>query len=124
MAKFDLAFHNPLNRHTLLDLDPRKLYKELYERLLCRPLPDLSNQHVSTGHLLSGYDAGLYAYVWYVTTIAALLTSLLKQMPVRSFLAPIYFTHPSLGTPAHEPRGTDLDEFFYYLGAVETNCRC
>ena len=65
-AIFDMAVHNPASHEGLLQLDEVKLYREIVERLTFRPLPDLSNRHVSSGHLLAGYDAGYYSYVWYL----------------------------------------------------------
>ena len=63
-ALFDMAVHNPASHEALLQLDEVKLYRNIYERLKFRPLTDPSNMHVSSGHLLAGYDAGYYSYVW------------------------------------------------------------
>lgn len=63
-AIFDMAVHNPPSHEDLLELDEVKLYRDIFEKSKFRPLTDPSNMHVSSGHLLAGYDAGYYAYVW------------------------------------------------------------
>ena len=59
-----MAVHNPASHEALLELDEVELFKDICEKLMfCRPL-DPSYQHVNNGHLLAGYNAGYYSYVW------------------------------------------------------------
>ncbi|KAK0384475.1 hypothetical protein NLU13_8561 [Sarocladium strictum] len=60
---FDLAVHNPSSRDALLQLNEVELYKDIYHRLKFRKLPDPSYSHAQNGLLVSGYDAGYYAYI-------------------------------------------------------------
>lgn len=61
---FNLVVHGPASRESLLQLDEVELYKDLYEKFKFRRLPDPCYSHVGSGHLLSGYDAVHYSYVW------------------------------------------------------------
>jgi len=65
-AMFDLEIHNPRNHESALSCDKARIYRKIYEELKSRILPEESNIHVHHGHLLAGYDAGYYAYIWYV----------------------------------------------------------
>jgi len=65
-AIFDLEIHNPRNHEAALLCDEALTYRKIYEELKLRDLPEGSNIHVHHGHLLAGYDAGYYAYIWYV----------------------------------------------------------
>jgi metallopeptidase MepB len=59
---FDMAVHNPASRQALLELNEVEIFKDIFEKLnFWRPA---DNRHVSYGHLLAGYDAGYYSYVW------------------------------------------------------------
>lgn len=59
-----MAVHNPTSHEALLELDEVELFKDISEKLtFLRPL-DPSYRHVHYGHLLAGYDAGYYSYVW------------------------------------------------------------
>ena len=61
---FDMAVHNPATHDVLVNLDEAKLYTDLLEQVKLWRRPEPSYLHASFGHLLAGYDAGYYAYVW------------------------------------------------------------
>ncbi|KAL2275896.1 hypothetical protein FJTKL_01450 [Diaporthe vaccinii] len=68
ISRFDLAIHNPPNRESLATLDLTKLWARIWEHLTLTSCPDMHDrgyQYGQFGHLLSGYDAGYYSYLWY-----------------------------------------------------------
>lgn len=61
-----MAVHDPRSPQECLDLDPTALFNEAEERLRLMLVPDEKDRghpHAHFGHLLSGYDAGYYAYL-------------------------------------------------------------
>ncbi|OAQ57440.1 peptidase family M3 [Pochonia chlamydosporia 170] len=62
-AKFDIAVHNPSTGKALAELDEVKLYVDLYERFYFTRRPEPCYLHTTFSHLVSGYDAGYYAYI-------------------------------------------------------------
>lgn len=63
-----MAIHSPPNREALAALDLTKLWARIWEDLTFTSCPDLQDrgyQYAQFGHLLSGYDAGYYSYLWY-----------------------------------------------------------
>ncbi|KAK0620909.1 thimet oligopeptidase [Immersiella caudata] len=67
VALFDMAVHNPESHEHLLQLDTAKLYNDLLEETAGLVNPDPTSRghpHVHFGHLLHGYDAGYYSYLW------------------------------------------------------------
>jgi metallopeptidase MepB len=67
VALFDMAVHDPKSHEELVQLDTPKLYNDLVEELTGLVNPDPAGRghpHVHFGHLLHGYDAGYYSYLW------------------------------------------------------------
>ncbi|KAI1867328.1 uncharacterized protein JN550_007059 [Neoarthrinium moseri] len=63
---FDMTIHNPASHYELVQLDETELYNVLYEELTLRRNPEPSTwgpAHCHFGHLMSGYDAGYFAYL-------------------------------------------------------------
>lgn len=68
ISRFDLAIHNPPNRESLATLDLTRLWARIWEDLTLTSCPDMHDRGYQCGqfgHLLSGYDAGYYSYLWY-----------------------------------------------------------
>lgn len=68
---FDMIIHNPATREHLLQLDGTKLYNSIKEGFTLLRNPDPSTwgpAHCHFGHLMSGYDAGYFAYLRFVLT--------------------------------------------------------
>lgn len=66
-----MAVHNPPTREDLLQLDETVLYNNIKEELnlLRNPEPGTRGPaHCHFGHLMSGYDAGYFAYIRFVFT--------------------------------------------------------
>ena len=66
VAVFDMKIHNPQSYEEIDNLDITRLYNDLVEEFTYIRNPDTENRgypHVHFGHLLSGYDAGYYAYI-------------------------------------------------------------
>lgn len=63
-ATWDARIHDPASAEVLENLDEKKLYADLHEKYLGYKVPELTFQHVQFSHLVSGYDAGYYAYVY------------------------------------------------------------
>jgi metallopeptidase MepB len=62
-----MEIHNPESHEHLLQLDTAKLYNDLLEETTGLINPDPASRghpHVHFGHLLHGYDAGYYSYLW------------------------------------------------------------
>jgi thimet oligopeptidase len=56
---FDMTVHTSQK-----EIDPTETYKKLYKQLLkMDPLPD-THFPATFGHLMGGYDAGYYGYLW------------------------------------------------------------
>lgn len=67
VAVFDMRIHNPQSHEELDALDITRLYNDLVQEVtyIRNPNPgSRGHPHVHFGHLLSGYDAGYYAYLW------------------------------------------------------------
>jgi metallopeptidase MepB len=66
-SMFDLAVHHLQEGKFLEELDDTKL-DTMYDALQCKYLsvsrPDLGYMHTSFNHLMSGMEAGYYAYLW------------------------------------------------------------
>lgn len=63
----DLGVHNPSSDDALDSLDETKLYIDLKERFSFTRPPEPCYLHTTFSHLVSGYDAGYYAYIWSVS---------------------------------------------------------
>jgi thimet oligopeptidase len=57
-AKIDLAYH------TSREVDSTKIYREITEDVMMIPLSPDTRPQASFGHLMGGYDAGYYSYLW------------------------------------------------------------
>lgn len=71
VAQFDMAVHSSTSREELLRLDETKLYNDLADEAkmitdASQSEDDRGNPHLHFGHLVSGYDAGYYGYLWCV----------------------------------------------------------
>jgi len=60
-----MAIHNPPTRDVLLQMDEGEVYNDIYEKFSFHRLPSPNYKWVQHGHLLAGYDAWYYSYVWY-----------------------------------------------------------
>lgn len=66
-----MSVHNPATRQNLLQLDEMELYNTIKEELTLLKNPEPSTwgpAHCHFGHLMSGYDAGYFAYLRLVLT--------------------------------------------------------
>jgi len=75
-SAFDITVHNPATHQDAVQLDETKLYNSIKEEitLLINPDPQTwGPAHCHYGHLMSGYDAGYYAYIRCVN-LRALMT--------------------------------------------------
>lgn len=61
-----MGVHNPKTHEDLQKLDETKLYHELDEKYNFIPATIPSYGQATFSHLMSGYNAGYYSYVWYV----------------------------------------------------------
>lgn len=67
-----MAVHNPDSQSSLAGLDETELHNNKLEELTLRKNPDPSTwgpSHCHFGHLMSGYDAGYFAYLRFVSTL-------------------------------------------------------
>ncbi len=69
-----MAVHNPKTHQDLEDLDETQLFQDLEAQSTFTPAERSSLPQAAFSHLVSGYNSGYYAYVWYVTTPALILT--------------------------------------------------
>ncbi|TQW04337.1 peptidase family M3 [Cordyceps javanica] len=67
-ASFDMAVHDPKSHRDLEALDETRLYQDLEAQSTFTPADRLSYPQAAFSHLVSGYNSGYYAYVWYVTS--------------------------------------------------------
>lgn len=61
-----MAVHDPPSHEDCLSLNPTTLFNQAEEKLrilLVSDQNDRGHPHAHFGHLLSGYDAGYYAYL-------------------------------------------------------------
>ncbi len=60
-----LAFANiDMIYHTAENVDSTEVYKKAMKEIMLVPIQEGSNPHASFGHLMGGYDAGYYGYLW------------------------------------------------------------
>jgi metallopeptidase MepB len=67
VSLFDMHVHNPPSLEALLSLDAATLFQDLEEEMSHFREPDgvgTGNSHVQFNHLLHGYSAGYYSYLW------------------------------------------------------------
>ncbi len=50
--------------HTQVGIDSTEVYRRLSEEVMLIPIPDGTYPQASFGHLMGGYDAGYYGYLW------------------------------------------------------------
>lgn len=61
-----MAVHDPRSHEECVNLDPTALFYQAEEEVRLLPVldpKDRGHPHAHFGHLLSGYDAGYYAYL-------------------------------------------------------------
>lgn len=59
LSKIDMAFHSARGRP-----DTAHIYEKLYESVVNIDMPKGAHPAASIGHLMSGYPAGYYGYIW------------------------------------------------------------
>lgn len=50
--------------HTSSKVDSTKIYKDISKKIMMIAIPDNTVPQASFGHLMGGYDAGYYGYLW------------------------------------------------------------
>lgn len=79
-----MVIHNPPTRDALLQMDEGEVYNDIHEKFSFHRLPSPNYKWVQHGHLLAGYDAWYYSYVWYVLFLHVVL-SILSLTAVTSY---------------------------------------
>jgi len=57
-ATIDLTYHGPQ------PVDPLEVFRDIASNVMLIPLSSQSTPHAGFGHLMGGYDAGYYGYLW------------------------------------------------------------
>jgi thimet oligopeptidase len=124
LATYDMTLHS-----SGADVDPTALWMKMYGELT--PLPEVEGvlRAASFGHLMSGYDAGYYGYLWSKVYAQDLFTRFEREGAMnrtlgrsyrRQILAPAATVEPDalmrrfLGRPANN------DAFLREMGIAET----
>lgn len=59
-----MAVHSPSTHQALAEMNEAEAWREAFCRATSMTAPSVTaTSHVEFGHLVSGYDAGYYAYV-------------------------------------------------------------
>lgn len=64
--------HNPKTHQDLESLDETTLFQDLEAQSTFTPAERSSHPQAAFSHLVSGYNSGYYAYVWYEMNLRAL----------------------------------------------------
>jgi metallopeptidase MepB len=70
LSRFDMVVHSPSSHQACEEMVPTGIYCDILEELMSLPHPkphERGHPHADFGHLVSGYDAGYYSYLAYVT---------------------------------------------------------
>lgn len=60
-----MTVHNPKTYQDLEKMDETKVYSDLNEKFCFAEKSDPSYPQAAFSHLMSGYNSGYYAYIWY-----------------------------------------------------------
>jgi thimet oligopeptidase len=68
-----------LTYHTSAKVDSTKIYKDTTKEIMMIPIQDGTLPQASFGHLMGGYDAGYYGYLWSEVYAADMFTRFKKE---------------------------------------------
>ncbi|PSR76625.1 peptidase family M3 [Coniella lustricola] len=86
---FDMAVHSPKSHEEVENLDPSKLYNELRTEIVGFTGPEAQgepstwgNGPATFGHLIGGYDAGYYGYLFSLVYSTDMFYSVFRENPM------------------------------------------